>query len=66
MLGADYPTKKALKEALGEEPRFIETSPFGPQYSGDGRYSVVGPDPYRARNWYAMVTIENGVIKKVE
>lgn len=65
MLGAAYPTKKACKECIGQEPKFIETSMFGNEYHGDGTYAVVGPDPERNRKWYAEVTVQNGVIKKV-
>lgn len=64
MMGASYPTKKACKEAIGQEPKFIETSVFGPEYNGDGTYVVVGPDPY-CRKWYAQVTVKDGVIAKV-
>lgn len=57
-------TKAALKRALAENPAgvtFDGTSPMGPQHddlSGvnipvDLILSVTGPDPYRARNWYA-------------
>ena len=66
MMGIEgFKTKKELKEAVGTEPRFIETSFFGLEYKGDGKYTVVGPDPYRARNWYATVVISNGLISKV-
>lgn len=60
-------TKAALKRALAENPAGVEfdgTSPMGPQYSDlsgvnvpEGvSLSVVGPDPYSRRNWYATVT----------
>ena len=66
MMGiSGFKTKKALKAAIGETPCFIETSMFGPEFKGDGRYTVVGPDPYQ-RNWYATVTIKDGRISKVE
>lgn len=61
-----YKTKKELKErGIGREPTFIETSMFGLEYKGDGAYTVVGPDPYRSRKWYATVTVQDGVIVKV-
>jgi len=60
-----FKTKKALKEAIGSEPEFIETSMFGAEYTGDGSYCVVGPDPYKARNWFATVDIKDGKIAKV-
>jgi len=65
MLGASYPTKKALKESIGKPLNYIETSAFGAEYKDDGTLTVVGPDPYRKRNWYATVEMEGGKIKKV-
>jgi len=64
MLGASYKTKKACRESIGKEPRFIETSMFGVEFTGDGKYTVVGPSPTQ-RKWFAQVTIVNGVISKV-
>lgn len=67
MMGiCDAKTKKELKTLVGTEPHFIETSIFGAEYKGDGRYCVVGPDPYRNRKWYATITVVDGRIKKVE
>jgi hypothetical protein len=65
MMGATYPTKAALKAASGQPPRFVETSIFGPEYHGDGDYTVVGPSPH-TRRWYATVTVRDGVIVKVK
>jgi hypothetical protein len=58
-------TKKALKEAIAADPTKVElyaTSSMGPQFSGtadqlpeDAEFSVVGPDPYTRRDWYATV-----------
>jgi hypothetical protein len=64
MMAASYPTKKALKESIGQPPEFVETSFFGPEYTGDGSYTVVGPAPYN-RKWYATVTVKDGKIAKV-
>ena len=65
MMGiAGFKTKKELKGAVGTKPNFIETSFFGPEYKGDGMYAVVGPDP-TVRNWFAELTIVNGLIHKV-
>jgi hypothetical protein len=64
MLGASYKTKKACRESIGKAPRFIETSIVGVEFTGDGKYTVVGPGPYD-RKWYAQVTVYNGVITKV-
>ena len=64
MLGASYKTKKACKESIGQAPRFVETSVFGDEFTGDGKYTVVGPSPYQ-RKWFAQVTVTKGVITKV-
>ena len=61
-----YKTKKALKEAVadGKNPILEVTSmfnegptsiPFSELVEGK-TYTIVGPDPYMARNWYANVT----------
>jgi hypothetical protein len=57
-------TKKQLKEAVRDIPHKVylkSTSNFG-GWSGradelpkDMEFLVVGPDPYRRRNWYATV-----------
>ena len=57
MMGAPYATKKVLKENIGKEFRFIETSFFGAEYHGEGTYTVVGADPFTNRKWYATVTV---------
>ena len=64
MMAANYPTKKALKESIGEQLKYEETSAFGPEYQSNGMNYVVGPSPYK-RKWYAQVVMENGVIAKV-
>lgn len=66
-------TKKALKEALtvSESAVYFDgTSQMGPQFHGSGeelkegtRLSVVGPDPYTSRKWYATVERINGKLK---
>jgi len=58
-------TKKDLKAAVGKSIEFEETSMFGPEFKGDGAYSVVGPSP-TVRKWFARVIITNGLIAKVE
>jgi len=64
MMGARYPTKAALKKSIGKALFYEETSMFGEEYKENGTFAVVGPSPYK-RNWFANVTIENGLIKKV-
>lgn len=65
MLVARYPTKKVLKESVGESLDYEETSMFGPEYDPNGRLTVVGPGAYD-RKWYANVEMEDGKIVKVE
>ena len=66
MLGASYPTKKALRESIGQHFRYIETSMFGPEYRPDVMLTVVGPSPTQ-RRWFANVwTDSNGIIVKVK
>lgn len=63
-------TKKALKDALASDGAVSleATSLFGNEYDGpiesapDGKYYVVGPDPVRARTWYAEIIVSNGKI----
>ena len=64
-MGAKYKTKKALKESVGRELRYVETSLFGEEFKENGKFCVVGPYAYTSRKWYAEVTMENGKIKKV-
>ena len=64
MMGASYPTKKALKQAIGQRLRYVETSMFGAEYRENGKFCVVGPSPTQ-RKWYAEVTMANGLIAKV-
>jgi outer membrane lipoprotein SlyB len=66
MMGASYSTKKDLKESVGKPLRFVETSLFGQEYKDDGTFTVVGPDAYNDRKWYATVTMKNGLIEKVK
>lgn len=62
-----YPSKKFLKEAVGKPLHYIETSFFGPEYKRDGTF-VVANRPHitgMGREFFAEVTMENGLIKKV-
>ena len=65
MMGATYATKKELKAAVGQPLRYVETSMFGQEYKADGSFTVVGPDAYRNRKWYATVTMRAGLIERV-
>jgi hypothetical protein len=65
VLVANYKTKKDLKAAVGKFLRYTETSMFGPEFKDNGSFAVVGPSAYD-RKWYAAVTMENGLVKKVK
>lgn len=65
MMSANYKTKKQLKENVGKALRYTETSMFGNEYEENGTFCVVGPSAYN-RKWYAEVTMQDGMIKKVK
>ena len=65
MMGATYKTKKELKGAVGQRLKYVETSFFGPEFKENGTFCVVGPCPYTKRNWFASVTMKDGLIAKV-
>lgn len=65
--GRDAPSKRALKLTLADKPErvtFYTTSELSPRasYTGDqvpdgAKLSVVGPNPYSARRYYATVEV---------
>ena len=65
MMAAYYPTKKALKEAIGKPLQYGETSMFGAEYRSTGRFCVVGPSEY-SRKWYATVVMQDDKIASVK
>ena len=68
MLVFEYPSKKVLKESIGKPLRYMETSLFGPEYrengvvTGANRPHITGI----GREFFANVTMENGLIKAVK
>jgi hypothetical protein len=68
MIIFNYPSKKALKENVGKPLRYTETSLFGAEYRPDGtltganRPHITG----MGREFFANVTMENGLIKSVK
>jgi len=68
MIIFNYPSKKALKESIGQPLRYIETSLFGPEYrdtgtlTGANRPHITG----QGREFFANVTMANGLIKGVK
>jgi hypothetical protein len=68
MMIALYDTKKAAKEAVGQELKFRETSMFGPEYKADGVLTVAHRPHItgRGREWFGRITMKGGLIAKVE
>jgi hypothetical protein len=63
-----YPSKKELKNNIGKRLKYIETSLFGPEYKSNG-VIVVANRPHitrLGREFFAQVTMEDDLIKKVE
>ena len=64
----NYESKKQLKENIGKPLHYIETSMFGNEYITDGmltganRPHITG----KGREFFATVTMENGLIKGVK
>ena len=74
MMILNYKSKKAMKENIGNQLDYTETSLFGAEYQSDG--SFVGCNrPYspeypkfeqrKGREFFAEITMENDVIKNV-
>ena len=63
MIQAHYASKKQLKESIGAPLRYSETSFFGPEFKANGSFTVADSSP--KRKWFALVTMENSLIKKV-
>ncbi len=63
-----YPSKKVLKESIGQRLRYIETSMFGPEYRDDGVLTVANRPHITGigREFFANVTMESGIIKGVK
>lgn len=69
LLVVGYKSKKQMKtECIGKPLNYRETSLFGPEYKRDGSFSVasrpsMGGGP---REFFARVTMRNGLIEKVD
>lgn len=61
----NFPTKKALKEAVaaGEQVRIF--SPGGWPVKDNEREFVEGPHAPKPHSWYATVELKDGVVVKV-
>ena len=68
MIVFNYPSKKVLQENIGNKLKYIETSVFGPEYldngmlTGANRPHITG----QGREFYAQVTMKDGLISKVQ
>ena len=63
-----YPSKKVLKESIGQRLRYIETSLFGPEYQDNGTLTVANRPHVTGigREFFANITMESGIIKGVK
>ena len=67
MLIFNYPTKKALKENVGQPLRFEETSMFGAEYRENGKLTGCNRPHLTGhkREFFANVVMVDGLITKV-
>ena len=67
MLIANYDTKAACKESIGQPFRYSETSLFGPEYKDNGTVTVAHRPHItrRGREWFGQVTLKDGLIVAV-
>lgn len=67
MMLALYPSKKALKENIGQPLKYEETSMFGAEYRADGTFTVANRPHLTGlgREFFAQITMKNGLIEKV-
>ena len=69
MIILNYTSKKQLKENIGKNLNYTETSLFGNDYSSNGiitgsnRPQITG---IKGREFFANVTMENNLIKSVK
>lgn len=70
LLLTGYASKKELKAAVGQPLKYEETSMFGAEYKDNGSFSAAHrPALGRNRNgreFFATVTMKDGIISKVE
>lgn len=64
---AIYPSKKVLKENIGQRLRYQETSMFGNEYRDNGVLTVANRPHITGigREFFAQVTMKDGIITKV-
>ena len=67
MIIFNYPSKKVLKENVGNPLNYIETSMFGAEYKSDGVLTGANRPHItnNGREFFAQVTMVNDLIKAV-
>ncbi|UAW59308.1 hypothetical protein CRP738_gp64 [Roseobacter phage CRP-738] len=65
---ANYPSKKVMKENIGQRLKYIETSLFGPEYKANGTLTVCNRPHItgQGREWFGQVTMKDGKITAVK
>ena len=68
MIVFNYPSKKVLKENIGQPLRYIETSMFGDEYVRDGQLTGANRPHISGlgREFFATVTMRDGKIEGVK
>jgi hypothetical protein len=68
MIVFNYPSKKVLKENIGQPLQYIETSLFGDEYVRDGQLTGANRPHItgRGREFFATVTMRDGKIAEVK
>ena len=62
----NYPTKKALKEALKRGDKVGVWSPGPYPVKDNGTVYIEGPQYPKPHRWYASCTIKNGILTAVK
>jgi hypothetical protein len=68
MIVFNYPSKKVLKENIGQPLQYIETSMFGDEYVRDGQLTGANRPHITGlgREFFAVVTMRDGKIAGVK
>ena len=70
-----YPSKKVLKENIGQRLKYRETSMFGSEYKSNGTFCVSNRpsitfiknvDGSKAKEFFAEVTMKDDLIEKIK
>tara|TARA_R110000782_G_scaffold79011_1_gene157187 strand:+ start:1146 stop:1352 length:207 start_codon:yes stop_codon:yes gene_type:complete len=67
MMIFNYPTKKSLKESIGQPLEYTETSLFGAEFRSDGEFTGCNRPHLTGykREFFASVRMKDGLIFKV-